>query len=109
MSAVSTIATGDGPDAPERREADQRGRRRYGTSMPATILISHYDRVPCVVRDLSDGGAKIGLSRRYALSNRFWIVIRHAEIARRASLVWRRGDFAGIAFDRPLERGGGAG
>ncbi len=103
MSAESTGPTDAGPDAPEGHEADKRGRRRYGTSMPATILISHSNRVPCVVRDLSDGGAKIGLSRRYALSNRFWIVIRHAEIARRASLVWRRGEFAGIAFEQPLE------
>jgi len=103
MSAVSTIATGEKADAPARRAADKRGRRRYGTSMPATILISPYDRVPCVVRDLSDNGARIGLSRRYALTQRFWIVIRHADVARRASLVWRRGEFAGIVFDRPLE------
>ncbi|TNC15170.1 hypothetical protein FF100_06330 [Methylobacterium terricola] len=103
MSAVSTIATGEGLDTLERREADKRSGQRYGTSMPATILMSHYDRVPCVVRDLSDSGAKIGLSRRYILAERFWIVIRHADVARRASLVWRRGEFAGIAFDRPLE------
>ncbi|KMO31742.1 hypothetical protein VQ02_25480 [Methylobacterium variabile] len=70
--------------------------------MPALIMMSHYDRVPCVVRDLSDGGAKIGISRRYALSRRFWIVIRHARVARRASLVWRRGEFAGISFDLPF-------
>ncbi|BAQ45481.1 MULTISPECIES: PilZ domain-containing protein [Methylobacterium] len=82
---------------------DKRGRVRHVTSMPATIVISHYDQIPCIVRDLSDSGAKIGLSRRYVLSERFWIVIRHANVTRRASLMWRRGEFAGIAFDHPFE------
>lgn len=77
---------------------------RYPTSMPATILPSFHDRIPCVIRDLSDGGARIGLSPRYALPGRFWIVVWHVEITRRARLVWRRGAFAGIAFERPLGR-----
>ncbi|SEP31989.1 hypothetical protein SAMN04487843_11137 [Methylobacterium sp. ap11] len=89
--------------AADRPAEDKRGRVRHVTSMPATIVISHYDQIPCIVRDLSDSGAKIGLSRRYVLSERFWIVIRHANVIRRASLMWRRGEFAGIAFDRPFE------
>lgn len=71
--------------------------------MPALIMLSPYERVPCIVRDLSNTGAKIGISRRHTLSDRFWIVIRHADVTRRASLIWRRGEFAGIAFDQPFE------
>lgn len=97
-----TIATGNAVVAPVPPVVERRGSPRYSTSMPATIVISHYDRVPCVVRDISDSGAKIGLSPRYALSSRFWIVFRHAGIALRASLVWREGAFAGIAFDEPF-------
>ncbi len=70
--------------------------------MPALIMDSLDERGPCVVRDLSDGGATIGLSRRHILSDRFWVVIRHADVTRRASLIGRRGDFAGIAFDQPF-------
>ncbi|BCM85837.1 PilZ domain-containing protein [Methylobacterium indicum] len=102
MNADSAMASGDRNDAPESPEPDARRHPRYVTSMPATILLSLYDHIPCVIRDLSDGGARIGLSPRYALTDRFWIVTRHAEITRRVRLVWRHGEFAGIAFDRPL-------
>ncbi|WP_167858526.1 PilZ domain-containing protein [Methylobacterium nonmethylotrophicum] len=101
MNDATTIATGDEAGASGARADEKRACQRHRTSMPATILLSHSDRVHCIVRDLSDGGAKIGVSKRYALTDRFWIVIRHANLARRAALVWRRGEFAGIAFDRP--------
>ncbi|WP_165602318.1 PilZ domain-containing protein [Methylobacterium indicum] len=103
MSDAPVVQSDRRARAPNHVVEDKRGRVRHVTSMPATIVISHYDQIPCIVRDLSDGGAKIGLSRRYVLAERFWIVIRHANVTRRASLMWRRGEFAGIAFDHPFE------
>lgn len=102
MSDKLVEKSGKETDSPTRRTEDQRCRLRHTTSMPATIVLSPYDHVPCVIRDLSDGGAKLGLSRRHVLPNRFWIIIRHADVTRRASLMWRRGEFAGIAFDQPF-------
>ncbi|KMO40613.1 hypothetical protein VP06_02610 [Methylobacterium aquaticum] len=71
--------------------------------MPATVILPDYGRIPCVVRDLSATGAKINLSRRHMLPDRIWIVIPQMDVTRRAKLVWRNGEFAGIAFDRQLD------
>ncbi|TNC15169.1 PilZ domain-containing protein [Methylobacterium terricola] len=102
MSGGSTLEALSQSAAPVCGGEDKRGSRRYGTSMPATVVLFNHGRVPCVVRDLSGSGAKIGLSRRYVLSDRLWIIIPHMNITRQASLVWRNGEFAGIAFDKPL-------
>ncbi len=103
MSEGSTSVAGGRADDRTRFPEDKRGRRRYGTVMPATVVLPDYARIPCVVRDLSGSGAKINLSRRHTLPDRIWIVIPQMTITRRATLIWRNGEFAGIAFERPLE------
>ncbi len=103
MSEGPIIAAGGRADARVRSPEDKRSRRRYGTVMPATVVLPDYGRIPCVVRDLSATGAKINLSRRHMLPDHIWIVIPQMTVTRRARLVWRNGEFAGIAFERPLE------
>ncbi len=101
MSEGPTISADVQSDA-RKQAQDKRGRRRYGTVMPATLVLPDSGRIPCVVRDLSATGAKINLSRRHNLPDRIWIVIPQMTVTRRATLVWRNGEFAGIAFDRHL-------
>jgi hypothetical protein len=54
----------------------------------------------CVIRDLSASGAKLELSHFYKLPPRF--VLIHFQRARAIEVVlkWRRGDLAGVAFER---------
>lgn len=54
----------------------------------------------CVIRDLSQSGAKLELSHFYKLPPRF--VLIHFQEARAIEVVlkWRRGDLAGVAFER---------
>lgn len=54
--------------------------------------------INCVVRDLSDTGAKLGVSDRAKLPPEFdlWLVQRKLKL--RARLRWRRGEYAGVSF-----------
>jgi hypothetical protein len=78
--------------APEKRRA------------PRTAVLGHVQIVTregginCVVRDLSDTGAKLGISRRAKLPDEFvlWFVRRNVKL--KARLRWRDGDYAGVSF-----------
>ena len=52
----------------------------------------------CVVRDLSDSGAKLGVSSRAKLPPEFilWFVQRKLKL--RVRLRWREGEFVGVSF-----------
>jgi hypothetical protein len=54
----------------------------------------------CVIRDLSQNGAKIELSHLYRLPPRFVLLHFQAGIAFEVVLKWRRGDLAGMAHER---------
>lgn len=60
--------------------------------------------VNCVIRDLSDTGAKLGVAEAATIPVEFdlWLVQRKLKL--RARLKWRRGNFAGVAFsaNQPL-------
>lgn len=55
--------------------------------------------VPCVIRDISDHGARLDLEGEVALPGRFDLFIEKRQRARRAVVRWRRGNEAGVAFD----------
>ena len=52
----------------------------------------------CVVRDLSESGAKLGVASNVKLPEEFdlWLVQRKLRL--RVRLRWRRGEFAGVSF-----------
>jgi hypothetical protein len=52
----------------------------------------------CTVNQLSDVGARINIAGTFSLPDTFEIVIPQRGISRRAKLVWRRDDLAGIDF-----------
>lgn len=80
------------PPRPKRHRLIQQGRIVLGDSL-----------VPCVIHDLSRAGAKIHLAARVELPGTFDLVIAGHDLRTvRASLRWRRGVFAGLAFLSPL-------
>ncbi|MEE7477839.1 MULTISPECIES: PilZ domain-containing protein [Methylobacterium] len=80
------------PPRPKRHRLIQQGRIVLGDSL-----------VPCVIHDLSRAGAKIHLAARVELPGTFDLVIAGHDLRTvRASLRWRRGAFAGLAFLSPL-------
>ena len=81
--------------SPERRAPRERAfltaRISYGNGALST---------PCTVMQISSTGAKIGIGAATSLPEIFQIVIAQKAIDCRAKLVWRRGDVAGVAFQR---------
>lgn len=55
--------------------------------------------MPCVVRDISDTGARLEVSGDVVLPERFELFIEKRHETRRAHLKWRHGREIGVAFD----------
>lgn len=54
---------------------------------------------PCVVRDISDTGARLELPGDFALPDHFDLFIEKRNQTRRVTLKWRHGKEIGVAFD----------
>lgn len=83
------------PDGSEKRRA---GRHRVLSR--ATIIVRGCKRF-CVVRDLSNTGAKLGVSADVDLPNEFKLSFAGHPLQLQVRLMWRRGDFAGVQFSFP--------
>lgn len=81
---------------------ERRAEPRLAVSAPGRIM--HGDRLAlwadCVIKDLSASGAKIELSHLYRLPPRFVLLHFQEAVAFEVVLKWRRGDLAGMAFER---------
>jgi hypothetical protein len=86
----------DAADEERRPEAG----RRHRMLQQGRILVAPDRLVPCVIRDLSRTGAKIRVARDVDLPERFALYIAAHDLRSAAvRLRWRRGDFAGVAFE----------
>lgn len=54
--------------------------------------------IDCVVRDLSDDGARVAFSAAVAIPDIVELVLPSKEETFRARVAWRRGEEAGLAF-----------
>ena len=54
----------------------------------------------CMIRDLSEDGARIALSQTVALPEMIELDIPQREVRRRARVVWRRNDEVGLCFSQ---------
>ena len=81
--------------------SEHRATLRSRTFLPAQIEI--YDsgvRLECVIKDLSDTGARLSVSDAVAVPRSFRIHIPKLKRSMRASIQWRRGDLIGIEFEQ---------
>ena len=78
---------------------ERRNNRRGRTYLRGQIVFNRRtSAIDCLVRNLSDHGARIEFTDAVAMPGEFDFVIpRHVE-SRRADLVWRNGTAAGIVF-----------
>jgi hypothetical protein len=58
-------------------------------------------KASAVIRDISATGAKLAIAPRIKLPPEFHIVDPKTNSARRVTLRWRDGDFAGVQFSKP--------
>jgi len=84
-------------DGPDKRIAP-----RYRVLGHAQI-ISRTGATNCVVRDLSESGAKLGVSSKVKLPAEFdlWFVRRRLKL--RVRVRWREGEYVGVAFCDPQQ------
>ena len=52
----------------------------------------------CIIRDLSESGARLGVSRKVKLPPQFDLLFARHGLELRARVKWRRGDYVGVSF-----------
>ncbi len=83
-------------------DENKRGARRARVLKGAKIVsLDQWSLVDCVVRDLSETGAKIVCGDPIAVANRFRFMLPSDNSIRDARVVWRRDDLIGIEFTSP--------
>jgi hypothetical protein len=85
------------PRAPERR---QFGRRR--TNVHATILARGRPAEPCVMRDVSEGGALLEVRHPHLLPSRFRLVAEAVGFEADCEIAHRTDATAGVRFIAPV-------
>ena len=79
---------------------EHRSAPRLRAFLKARIVFNNgMSTMDCLVRDLSDGGAKLQISDSVAIPDRFDLYIAKKDETRRARMQWRTGDEIGVAFE----------
>lgn len=85
------------PDAPP---ADARRRPRPRVAVKGQLLHGlHQETADVVVRNLTDGGAKVRLISTSCVQIRGRLVLRIAAVDRPCAVAWQSGDEVGLRFD----------
>jgi hypothetical protein len=80
---------------------DRRAEARRPVALRGKLVVGPAFVFDCVIRNLSDGGARIELALAVTAPNEVWLVDLSSAIAWRAAVIWRRPPETGLKF---LER-----
>ena len=76
---------------------DKRVAPRFRVLGHAQIL-GRNGAINCVIRDLSDTGAKLGVTAAARLPAEFDLLLVQRKLTLRVRIRWRRGDYVGVSF-----------
>jgi PilZ domain len=93
-AAERTVSATAGFDGAERR-SDQRHRTLKGGTL---YFNKGYSSLECVIRDLSETGARIQMGETFGVPSRFTMSISGEETRVEASLRWRNSRSIGLSF-----------
>jgi hypothetical protein len=81
----------------DRQESRKSPRRplRYAASL---TVGTDAQPIPCVIWDISDGGARLAAARHHELPERFILILAEQGIERRCEIIWRNQRFVGVRF-----------
>jgi hypothetical protein len=82
------------------RRRHHRGRVYYGGRIAFNKRSSTID---CIVRNFSDGGARVQMCSSMVLAGTVDLVIERKGTAYLSQMVWRHGNDAGFAFTQPRQ------
>ena len=91
---------------------DRRREPRLRSLLPGKIVFdSKCTMMDCTVRNISASGARVVMADAYRLRQEFNLRIPHRDEMYRATVVWRKGDFAGFSLSavKDIERPGSQG
>lgn len=88
------------PDPPSEDAVDRARRMRVFKGAHAAFNQEH-SAVPCIVRDLSDSGAKIEFSLGWIVPSHFTLFVELDGFKVECEKVWHRGDLYGVRFTGP--------
>ena len=78
---------------------DHRSATRARSFLKAQIRFNNgMSTMDCIIRDLSDGGARLEISDSVAIPSSFDLYIPKKDETRRASVHWRTAEQVGVAF-----------
>ena len=80
---------------------ERRGVRRLRTLKQGKIVTSNWTAYDCLIRDISDHGARIALGGLAELPENFRLLIVSSNTLIPAELEWRRSLLAGLRFTGP--------
>jgi hypothetical protein len=87
-------------DAGQQERAERRAAQRRRVLKGATLTFNKgFSAFECVVRNQSEGGARLSLAETFALPQTFRLVISGEAEARTAHIVWRGLDKMGVRLD----------
>ena len=79
---------------------NQRAAPRMRTLIAAKISFNNGQSVlDCLIRNLSDTGAKLIVSAAVTLPECFDLIVPQKSLTRRARIAWRRGEEIGVRFE----------
>jgi hypothetical protein len=96
LAAPSGPAEGDGG-------AHNRSAHRQRTLKAAKIVMTDWTTIDCLVRDISQGGARIALGDAFSLPQEFRLLLVSTNTIVPVKLLWQRGKTAGVGFTGPEE------
>src|SRR3954452_22989390 len=86
-------------------DSDQRVAPRMRTLIAARISFNNgQSALDCLIRNLSDTGAKLIVSAAVTLPECFDLIVPQKSLTRRARIAWRRGEAIGVRFDDDAPR-----
>ena len=94
----------ESPELPPVVVERRKGTARRKTILGALVISRDGARViDCMVRDLSDTGAKIRIVAGQAILPRHYLVVSKQPVAYDASIVWSKGSEVGVRFHATLK------
>lgn len=85
------------PDGRADADSNRRRARRYRVLLSGWVVHSDFAAsVPCVIRNLSEGGAGISIDENWKAPEKFWLIRTAERLACEAAPAWRQGSFAGL-------------
>lgn len=90
----------DLPPLAERRSAAARKKVLFGG---VAVHLFGDNAANCQVREISDKGARITISRGKIVPENLYLIIIREQRAYEARIVWRKGDEAGLAFSNVID------